>query len=478
VIDELGRLDATAHAELIRRGHVTPKEAVAAAIARIEALNPEINAVIHEFFDGALSYAEGAPHGPFHGVPFLAKDALCYRKGDPHHQGMRWLKELGWREDHDSYLATKLQDAGFVFLGRTNVPELLMSYTTEPVAYGPTRNPWDPTRSPGGSSGGSAAAVASGMVPVAHANDWGGSIRDPASECGLVGMKPSRGRTSLGPLFGDVMAGFTSELVVARSVRDVAGVLDVVSGAMPGDPFSAPAPQRAFLDEVASDPSRLRVGVFDQGLGFELHPDCRAAVAVAVGALEGLGHEVENSYPGALIEGALPRKALVVYYANGARVLDSWSERTGHKIGPDDVEPFTWFRFKELAAEFSLTEYLEAIDWLHGFTRRMASWWEDGFDILLTPTLGEPPPLLGWNPFVPDHPHDAMFRMTPHLAYLMPFNVTGQPAVSLPLYWSDDGLPIGVQLVAAYGREDVLLRAAAQLETSHPWADRRPQIFA
>jgi amidase len=391
---------------------------------------------------------------------------------------MRFLKELGWHEDHDSYLATKLQRAGFVFVGRTNVPELLMSYTTEPVAYGPTRNPWDTTRSPGGSSGGSAAAVASGMVPVAHANDWGGSIRDPASECGLVGMKPSRGRTSLGPLFGDVMAGFTSELVVARSVRDVAGVLDTVSGAMPGDPYTGPAPRRPFLDDVTSDPARLRVGIFDQGLGFELHSDCSAAVSAAALALQDLGHSVEHSYPGALIEDLLPRKALVVYYAHGGRLLDFWSERTGRPIGPEDVEPFTWFRFKELTAAFSLSEYLEAIDWLHGFTRRMATWWKDGFDVLVTPTLGEPPPPLGWNPFVPDHPRDAMFRMTPHLAYLMPFNVTGQPAVSLPLYWSDRGLPIGVQLVAASGREDVLLRVGAQLEAALPWAHRRPPVFA
>src|SRR5213080_878779 len=275
--DELATLDATAQAELVRRGKLSPSALVDAAIARVEAVNPKLNAVIIPLFEKARAQAASPnlPRGPFRGVPFLLKDLLAYSADDPHHMGTRLLKRLGFVAPHDSNTAARLRAAGFVFLGKTNTPELGTLPTTEPDAYGPTRNPWDPSRSTGGSSGGSAAAVAAGLVPAAHANDGGGSIRIPASECGLVGLKPTRGRTSLGPDAGESWAGAVAEHVVTRSVRDTAAVLQAVAGPMPGDPYAASTPRRPFTDEVGADPGRLRIGVLTEAPGamVETHPD-------------------------------------------------------------------------------------------------------------------------------------------------------------------------------------------------------------
>src|SRR5215813_12130640 len=302
--DELARLDAMAQAELVRRGEVTPRELVDAAIARVEKLNPTLNAVITPLFDKARAQANSPnlPNGPFRGVPFLLKDLGCHSAGDPYHEGMRFLRQAGWTAENDTYMAAKLRAAGFIFLGKTNTPELGSLPTTEPQAYGPTRNPWDITRSTGGSSGGSAAAVAAGIVPVAHANDGGGSIRIPASECGLVGLKPSRGRVSWGPEYGELWQGLAVEHVVSRSVRDTAALLDVVAGPMPGDPYFAPPPIRPFREEVGAEPGRLRIGMMSRVSGgrTQVHPDCVAATTEAARLLESLGHHVEESYPQAL----------------------------------------------------------------------------------------------------------------------------------------------------------------------------------
>ncbi|MDQ1496804.1 MAG: amidase, partial [Actinomycetota bacterium] len=268
--DALGDHDATGLAALVRAGDVTPLELVDAAIERIELVDPQLNAVIHPRFERARAEARGlhlppptetmAPgSAPFAGVPFLVKDITCHQAGEPFHEGMRFLRDRQWREDRDSYLAARFRAAGLITVGRTNTPELGIVPTTEPVAYGATRNPWDPSRSPGGSSGGSAAAVAAGLVPAAHANDGGGSIRIPASACGLVGLKPSRGRTSLGPN-ASFSALVVAEHVVCRTVRDSAAFLDAVCGPMPGDLYVAPAPLRPFREEVGADPGRLRIG--------------------------------------------------------------------------------------------------------------------------------------------------------------------------------------------------------------------------
>ena len=298
---ELAYLDATAQAELVSSGDASPAELAEAAIERIEELNPQINAVIHEFFEDGLAAAAGdLPDGLFKGVPFLLKDLGAAFAGQPYHLGMQLLKDLNFRSPVDTYLAQRFRDAGFVTLGKTNLPEIGILPTTEPRAYGPTRNPWNLEHSSGGSSGGAAAAVASGMVPVAHANDGGGSIRIPASECGLVGLKPTRQRISEGPLIGDVMSGLTHEFVVTKSVRDAAAILDAVHGPAPGDPYVAQPPSRAYTDELEADPQGLRIALTAETLIDEpTHPDCVAAIEATGRLLESLGHTTDEPDMGA-----------------------------------------------------------------------------------------------------------------------------------------------------------------------------------
>jgi len=477
----LAFLDATAQAELVRRGEIRPAELVDAAIARIERLNPTLNAVIHPLFEKARARAGAVdlPHGPFRGVPFLMKDMFGYTAGDPYHMGLRLLRDRNFTVPHDTHLAAKLRGAGLVFLGRTNTPELGTLPTTEPDAYGPTRNPWDTARTTGGSSGGSAAAVASGMVAAAHANDGGGSIRIPASACGLVGLKPSRGRTSFGPDIGEAFGGLVAEGVVSRSVRDTAAFLDVVAGAMPGDPYTAPAPAAPFLAAIGRDPTHLRVGLHTAApCGIcTIHPDCIAAAEETAQVLESLGHDVERSHPSALDEPDMWQHFTTMYATHHARLHDLLAVLTDVRLGPGDVDAINW-TLAEMGRTMSAAQYLFTIDWLHGYGRRMASWWEGGFDLLLTPTLTEPPPPLGSFAAALDDPAAAGFRAQQFASLTLPFNMTGQPAISLPLHWNDDGLPIGVQLVAAYGREDLLLRVGAQLERARAWAHRRPRVHA
>ncbi len=479
--DELARLDATAQAELIRRGDATPLELVDAAIARIERVNPALNAVITPLFEKARARVKAGDvaDGPFRGVPILLKDLLAYTEGDPYHMGARPLRDAGFVAPHDAHLARKFREAGFVVVGRTNTPELGTLPTTEPVAYGPSRNPWDTSRSTGGSSGGSAAAVASGMVAVAHANDGGGSIRIPASECGVVGLRPSRGRTSLGPDFGHALGGLVAEGVVTRSVRDTAAVLDAIAGAMPGDPYTAPPPARPYRTEVGAEPGRLRIGILTRPPGelFQTHPDCVAATTAVGRLLESLGHTVEPSHPAAMDEPDVGRHFTTMYAVGTAHMLRILGMLVGREIGPDDVDPLNW-QLAEMGRAVTAVDYLETEGWLHGYTRRMAAWWADGFDVLLTPTLPEPPPPLGtFDPHTGD-PVTAGMKAAQFAAFTSPFNMTGQPAISLPLGTSAAGLPIGIQLAAAYGREDLLLRLAAQLEQAAPWAPRRPGVHA
>jgi amidase len=479
--DDLALLDATAQAELVRRRKATPRELVDAAITRIERLNPKLNAVITERFDKARADADSSrlPDGPFRGVPFLLKDLVAHSAGDPYHAGMRLLRDLHWVEEHDTHLAARFRAAGFVFLGKTNVPELGPLPTTEPEAYGPTRNPWNLAHSSGGSSGGSAAAVASGMVPVAHANDGGGSIRIPASECGLFGLKPSRGRTSLGPDLVEMWGGMSVEHVVSRSVRDSAAILDAVAGYQPGDGGGPPPPSRPFVSEVGRDPGRLRIGLMTHTPGgeFPLHADCIEAARDAARLLASLGHDVEESHPAALDDPEVVRASITVITTWTARDLDYWSERTRHRIAPGDVEPMIW-AVAEHGRAVSGVQYVRATEALGRFTRRNAEWWTAGFDLLLTPTLPEPPPPLGEFAPTADDPLHGFGRAGGFVAFTLPFNVTGQPAISVPLHWNRQGLPIGVQLAAAYGREDLLLAIASQLEAARPWQDRRPPIHA
>jgi amidase len=475
---ELAWLDATEQARLVREGEVSALELVQAALARIEALNPQLNAVITDMSEKALAAAGGElPDGPFRGVPMLLKDLACHSAGDQFHEGMGFLKRIGWSEPHDTYLAAKFRRAGFVFVGKTNTPELGILPTTEPAAYGATHNPWDTQRSPGGSSGGSAASVAAGLVPVAHANDGGGSIRIPASHCGLVGLKPSRGRVSLGPDFGDVFSGLVCEHVVCRSVRDSAGMLDAVCGAMPGDPYLAPARERPYADEVDRDPGRLRVGILTEPPGGQVqaHPDCIAAATAAGERLQALGHSVEPAFPNGLGDPDYIATFLVRWTAGVTWNLKYWEAKTGRTIEAGDVEPSTW-ALAELGRTHAAPDYLRAVEYHQRVTRELAQWWEDGYDLLLTPTTGEPATELGAFEHPPDEPVAPIMRAVPLAVFTAIFNTTGQPAISLPLHWNDAGLPVGAQLIAAYGREDLLIRVASQLEQAAPWNERRPAL--
>ena len=370
--DDLAWLDATAQADLVRRGEVTPAELVEAALARIDKLNPDLNAVIFDRSEKArVEAADPAlADGPFRGVPFLLKDAVAHSAGDPYHCGMRVLKDAGWVEPKDTWLVERFRAAGFVIVGKTNLPELASSVTTEPLAYGPTRNPWDVDRSTGGSSGGAGAAVASGMVAVAHGNDMGGSIRIPSSMCGLVGLKPSRARSTLGPDFGEYWAMTTHEHVLTRSVRDTAAVLDAVAGPGVGDPYTAPPPRRPFAQEVGAEPGKLRIGFRTArtgGLG-ESHADGVAAVSAAATALEALGHHVEPVELGALDDSRLGNGFATVFPAFIARELDRWSSQLGREIAPSELEPWNGMEV-EMGRSVSASQYLEAIESLQGYAR-------------------------------------------------------------------------------------------------------------
>jgi amidase len=479
--DDLSHLDATAQAALVRSGAVSPLDLVDAAIERVERVNPELNAIITPLFEGARAQAvsDQLPDGPLRGVPFVLKDLSAHSAGDPFHEGMAFLKERAWTEPEDTALAARFRAAGLITIGKTNTPELGILPTTEPHAYGPSRNPWDTTRSTGGSSGGSAAAVAAGLVPIGHANDGGGSIRIPASECGLVGLKPTRARVSSAPEFGDVMGGLTCELVVSRSVRDTALVLDAVHGMEPGDPFTAPTPERPFLDEVGAAPGPLRIGLMIQSPGGSVvvHPDCVEAAEAAGQLLTSLGHEVDLSHPKALDDPDYAGHFITNWAAGAAWNLDYWTRRTGVPVGEADVEPLTW-ALAEVGRASNAADWLWAREWLQANAREIAAWWTEGYDLLLTPTIAEPPPPLGTFDSPPDNPLHGLFRAAEVVPFTPPFNGTGQPAISLPLHWNADGLPIGVQLVAAFGREDLLLRVAAQLEVAQPWSERRPPVHA
>ena len=473
--EELARLDATAQADLVRRGEASPQELVDAAIERIEASNGELNAVIHKLYDEGRAAAAGdIPDGPFKGVPFLLKDLGAAFAGQPLHMGMQYLKDADFRSPVDTYLAERFRQAGFVTIGKTNTPELGILPTTEPKAYGPSRNPWDTGRSTGGSSGGSAAAVASGMVPVAHANDGGGSIRIPASECGLVGLKTTRQRTSEGPLIGDNMSGLTVELVVSKSVRDTAAILDAVQGPAPGDPYVAPPPTRPYIEEVGADPGKLRIGLLTEPLlNAEPNEVVAEAARDAARLMESLGHVIEESHPTGFEEMDVVDTFLTRWMAGQAATIDQLQTVVGREIQPGDVEPLTWALAEE-GRRRSSAQYVAAVNQHQLISRMIAGWYESGFDLLLTPTLGEPPPPLGSFDDSGEDPVAALMRGAQTATFTATFNVTGQPAISLPLHWSEDELPIGVQLVAPFGEEDVLIRVASQLEEARPWADRVP----
>jgi len=477
-------MDATAQAELVSSGEASPLELVDAAIARAERVNPEINAIIHDLSDPAREQAAGElPDGPFRGVPFLLKDLGAAFAGEPLHLGMSALKEAGFTSPVDTTLAQRFRAAGLIEIGKTNTPELGIVATTEPRAYGATRNPWDTSRSPGGSSGGSGAAVAAGIVPMAHANDGGGSIRIPASNNGLVGLKPTRQRISEGPLVGDVMSGVTVELCVSRSVRDTARLLEAVHGPAAGDPYVAPPPLRPYTDELEDESGGLRIGVLDRSLieGIEVADPCREAVARAVELVESLGHSVDDGSIADVLpsgEGVpdLEESFLTRWAAGQAATLTQLGMLIGRPLTADDVERLTW-DMAVIGHERDGARYLLDVGLHQAIARMIAAWFEGGYDLLLTPTMAEVAPKLGEiDTSLPDLA--AYQRCLPSGAFTAIFNLTGQPAINVPLHWTGDGVPVGVQFVAPFGREDLLIRIAAQLEKAAPWAERTPPVFA
>lgn len=471
---DLEFLDMVGQAALVRDGTVSQIELVEAAIARAETRNEALNAIVLPFYEEARAQAAATlPEGPLRGVPFLLKDLGGQLAGAPLTCGMRALREAGWREPADSYFTAKLRAAGVCFVGRSNSPELGLYPGTEPESWGPAHNPWKRGYSPGGSSGGSAAAVAAGIVPAAHASDGGGSIRIPASHCGLVGLKPTRGRSSFGPSAGDRWSGFSCEGFVTRTVRDTAALLDVVSGAMPGDPHAAPRPERPFAESLQPGP-RLRIGFMTTApRGTEVHPDVLPAVEVCAQALEDLGHHVEPAYPAALDDPQGIRAFVAVIAANIAHTVDLWGEKLGRVLGEDDLEPLTW-ALANSARSRSTLDFLDSLDSLNSVARALAGWWEEGFDLLLTPCSAAPPPPHGTFVSTPEDPFAGFTKAAPYSIYTSPFNLSGQPGISLPLYWTPAGLPVGSHLVARFGEEATLLSVAAELEAAVPWADKRP----
>ncbi len=471
---EYADYDGLGLAELVQRRAVSPVELVDAAVAQIEKLNPQLNAVVFTAYDEARQRATASLTGPFAGVPFLLKDILGFKKGWPTRQGAAFLPPVGW--PHDSNLVTRYEAAGAVILGKTNVPEFGLLPISECSLYGPARNPWNLQHSPGGSSGGAAAAVAAGMVPIAHANDGGGSIRIPASCCGLVGLKPTRARTPLGPDFGDIMGGLLVEHVVTRTVRDSAAMLDATAGPTVGDPYCAPPQSRSYLDLIATPPPRLRIAfTTSDPFGRDIDVQCRAAVEQTAKLCVSIGHHVEQAMPPMEVEQLAP--VFMSIWASGlAALINEVARRTSKSPGAGDFEGLTWSLYR-YGTTVSAAQYLAGWSVLHNAARRIASWFKR-YDVWLTSILSRPPAKIGE---FDTAAADWMSGYKPFIDYA-PFtalqNATGQPAISLPLYRTANGLPVGVQFVGDFGAEDVLLQLAAQIEQAQPWSGFKPPIWS
>jgi amidase len=473
---EYDQYDAIGLAALVKAKDVSAGELLDAALARTAAVNPAINAVCQLSPAVARAQIDSAAWGaeaPLAGVPFLFKDLTTTVKGLPVSHGSR-LFDLAPGEA-DSELAARYRAGGLVFFGRTTTPEFGANCTTESLVYGgPTRNPWDLSRSGGGSSGGAAAAVAAGILPVAHASDGGGSIRIPASACGLFGLKPSRMRNPMGPVHGEGWGGMTSDHVVSRTVRDSALMLDISHGPDAGAPYSAPHFAGSYLEEAGLPPGALRVGLLlDTPAGTELHDDCRDATLETARLLERLGHHVEPVRLPPIDFEVFAHSMRVVVAAGTARAARAGAALRGKRLTLDDVELST-FTAVDFALRHSAVDYADAITFLHGVGRQLGAFMR-GHDVLLTPTLTAPPVPLGTYAMHQDYVthRSRTILFTQFLPY---FNASGQPCMSVPMHWNGDGLPIGVQFVANMGREDLLFRLAAQLEAACPWAHRRPTL--
>lgn len=486
--------DGLGLAELIRKRQVSAREVVEAALARIEALNPKINAVVTSLADTALAEADRPlGPGPFAGVPFLLKDLFTPLAGVPMTNGSRYFQ--GYRPPHDSELVSRHKAAGVIILGKTNTPEFGIVPVTEPVANGPTLNPWSLAHTPGGSSGGAAAAVASRMVPLAHGSDGGGSLRIPASCCGVFSLKPTRARNPMGPEIGEHLHGATVDHVISRTVRDNAAMLDATQGLDVGAPYAAIPPSRPYQTEIGAPPGRLRIAFSTvPPIPAPVHPDCIAATEDAARLCESLGHHVEEARPEIDAEVLVPA-FLLIFAAETEAELTASVKRVGRPPRADDFEIPTRL-LGLIGRQYSAPRLATAVRELHRITRGVGRFFQN-YDVMLTPTLGAPPVVTG--ALQPKGVEAAMQKLivTLNAGFLIRvlggieklsqrvfdfvpftplFNVTGQPAMSVPLYWNAEGLPIGVQFAGRFGDEATLFRLAAQLEAARPWAGRRPPI--
>jgi amidase len=492
---EYDRYDGLGLAELIRTRQVSASEVCEAAVARIERFNPMLNAVVTPLFEsGRRTIALGPPAGAFQGVPFLLKDLLAALAGAPLSFGCRALR--GFVPDHDSELVRRFKDTGVVILGKTNTPEFGLVAYTEPELFGPTRNPWNPGCTPGGSSGGTAAAVAAGMVPLAGGGDGGGSIRIPAAYCGLFGLKPSRGRNPAGPDFGELWQGAVVEHVITRSVRDSAAMLDATAGADAGAPFVIAPPERPYIEEIRREPGRLRIAFnLHSPIGTAVHPENEKAVLQTALVLRRLGHEVDEAAPD--LDGrALARSYLTMLYGEVAADLKDLELVLGRAARPQDVETATWTI--GLLGRCETAASMAGARRLWGRAARAMGRFHETYDLYLTPTTAQPPARIGE---LKPRPYEVgALKMVNRLGLgrwlrrsgvidriaiqnmaRTPFtqlaNFTGQPAMSVPLHWTRDGLPCGVHFMARSGDEATLFRLASQLEKASPWFHRRPTLF-
>ncbi|MBN2798277.1 MAG: amidase [Deltaproteobacteria bacterium] len=491
-LPEYDDLDGIGLAEGIAAGDYSPAEVVDAAIARIEARDPAVHALVYEQFEEARSSLESLPDGPFRGVPMLLKDLAAEQRGHPSTQSCRALST--WRAKADATLVQRFQRAGAVILGRTNTPEFGIMGTTEPLWRGPTHNPWDLERSAGGSSGGSGAAVAARMVPLAHGGDGGGSIRIPASHNGLFGLKPTSGRNPIGPWVSRLWGGLVAEHVLTRSVRDSAGMLDALSGPELGAPLGPLPPARPFLSEVGTPPGTLRIAWTAGALyGKDTHKECVAAVQDAASLAAALGHTVEEATP-AVDRQVLVRAYLLEVAAGTAATLRGIGRKLGRPVRRAEVEAPSWL-FASIGEAITAADLEESRELAHLELRRVAEFFTR-YDVLLTPTVADLPVRLGELAVSAgqqlligalgtlrsralllkalDSLAEDSLAKTPNT---MLFNQTGQPAMSVPTWWSEGGLPVGTQWVGRFGDEATLLRLASQLEDARPWRDRRPALL-
>jgi amidase len=470
--DEYRRHDAVGLAGLIAKREVDAKDVLEAAILRAEQVNPAINAIVHTQYDRArATVRNGLADGPFTGVPYLIKDLAVLDAGEPARLGSSLYADFV--ADHDSAYTARCKRSGLVILGRSSTPEFGLSPNTEPRLFGSCRNPWNLAHSAGGSSGGAAAAVAAGILPMAHATDGGGSIRIPAAQCGLLGLKPSRGRVSFAPDAGEGWGGLSTGHVVSRSVRDCAVMLDCTAGYQPGDPYVAPPPERPFAEEIKRPPGPLRIALTRvDHRGRAVHPECLAAVEGAARLCESLGHVVEEARPDVSLVDLMPASR-TISSANIARQLARRWQVVGREPNPQDVEAATWAAY-DRGLKISAVDYVEAIAAVHMAGRKFAAFLAN-HDIILSTTLPAPPPELGYFDMNGD-PRVFGERVTEYLSVTPLHNATGTPAITVPLHWTADGLPVGVHFAGRYGEEAMLLRLAAQIEAAQPWFDRVPDV--